>query len=78
MCKSFVAIQLDNGNLVSIETDYDSDEHTTICSWSDENELMEGITWHSWILQGVKDKRFNQNLTNYFNSLITQDNGRQH
>ncbi len=29
--------------------------HTTLCIWKSQEEMIEGITWHDWILKGVQN-----------------------
>jgi len=36
--------------------------HTTICTWTSIDEMIHGLTWHEWILNGLKDERLRDKL----------------
>lgn len=68
--KAVINTEHDNGNTVflcfefpdktyaTVETNPFNSPHTTICLWEDFKELCEGVTWHDWIEEGIKDKEF--------------------
>jgi len=40
----------------TVESDPLSHPHTTLAIWKSREEMIQGIAWHDWILEGVQDE----------------------
>ena len=47
---------------ICISTEPESEHHTTICIYDNYKEFVESTTFHTWILQGIKDKELSIKL----------------
>ena len=45
---------------ITIETEPDSEQHISVCIFSDQKELVENITWYTWIMSGIKNKQISE------------------
>ena len=54
--EDWLPVQVLKYEYICIETEPESDHHTTICIYDNYKEFAEGTTWSTWIMQGIKDK----------------------
>ena len=41
---------------ITIEHDTDSEHHLHLCIFKSLEEMIQNVTWHTWIMQGIKNK----------------------
>lgn len=48
---------------ITIEHDTDSEHHLNLCIFKSLEEMIQNVTWHTWILQGVKSPELQKLIT---------------
>lgn len=53
-----------NGLFFSVETTVWEGMANSVCIWNTYEEMLNGITWHDWIKEGITDDKLKQDTLN--------------